>query len=149
PPTAPGTFCPETGEVVPRGGRFPEGVQPPGTRGWTRPPALEPVRIGTLIGPDAELREHLPLEEAPPHLIAALLASEDEAFLEHGGVYARGHLRAVVASLRGGGYEQGASTLTMQLVRNRSQERERTLERKVREIAQAVAADRYLGKGWV
>lgn len=149
PAEAPGTYCEADGTVVPRGGRFAEGVQPPGSGGWTRPLAMEPVRLGVLVGEDGELREHLPLAEAPAHLVAAILASEDEHFREHGGVDVVGLGRAVFANVRGGGYAQGASTLTMQVTRNLTQSRERTLGRKIHEIAQAVAVDRHLGKDGV
>jgi membrane peptidoglycan carboxypeptidase len=146
PPTEPGQVCKETGEVIPRGGVFAEGVQPPGVKGWTRPVALEPILVGTLTGPDAEIREHLPLHRAPKHLIAALLAAEDEAYYEHPGVNVRGIARAMVSNLRGGGPMQGASTITMQVVRNLSQRKDRSLQRKVREAMSAVALDQHLGK---
>ena len=77
PPKQPGDVCPKSGDVIPRGGRFAEGEQPAGVEGWTRPLALEPMAIGHLVGPDSEIRWHLPIEEAPPHLVAALFASED------------------------------------------------------------------------
>jgi len=146
PATQPGQVCPDDGSVVPRGGRFPEGVQPPGIEGWTRPLALEPVRFGTLIGPDAEIRQHLPAEEAPDLLLAAIVAAEDEDFYEHRGVDFRGLLRAALVNARGGSYAQGASTLTMQVVRNLSQDKDKTLRRKLREAAAALALDQHLGK---
>lgn len=146
PPKAPGEVCPKTGEVLPRGGRFPEGVMPPGKEGWTRPVALEPVLLGWLVGPEGEVREHLPLEDAPKHLIDALLISEDEEFYEHSGVNLRSVGRAVIANLKGGGYQQGASTLTMQLTKNLTQQREKTFDRKAREALLAVALERELGK---
>lgn len=146
PASAPGQFCEKTGEVVPRGGVFPEGEQPPGTEGWTRPLAMEPVLIGQLIGPDAEIREHLPLDEAPEALIAALLAAEDTDYYEHVGVNPVGLARAAWVNISGQGIMQGASTITMQVVRNLSQDKERTLERKLREMAAAVALDQELGK---
>ena len=145
PPTAPGEYCAKTGKVIPRGGRFPEGDQPAGTEGWTRPAALEPVLLGWLVGDDAELRLHLPLADAPPHLIAALLASEDANFRDHRGVDPWGLLRAAWVTGSGEG-KQGASTLSMQLVRNLTQDKERSLARKLREIATAVAIDQHLGK---
>lgn len=145
PPSDPGSFCGETGAVNPRGGTFAEGRQPAGTEGWTRPLAMEPLLLGHLVGPDAELREFLPLEDAPPHLIAALVAAEDNAFFEHSGVNLRGVARAAWVAARGGA-RQGASTITMQVVRNLSQRKERTLRRKIREAMAAVALDRHLGK---
>ena len=48
--------------------------------------ALEPVELGPLLGPDSEIRTHLPLDEAPHHLVSALLISEDKKSYEHWGV---------------------------------------------------------------
>ena len=59
--TGPGEFCAKKGVVVPRSGD-----------------ALEPVLLGWLIGPDAEVREHLPLADAPKHLVDAILAAEED-----------------------------------------------------------------------
>ncbi|MCB9797324.1 MAG: transglycosylase domain-containing protein [Alphaproteobacteria bacterium] len=147
PPERPGQICPSTGEVLPRGGRFPEGVQPEGLEGWSRELALEPVLLGWLIGPDGELREHLPVEEAPEHLLAALIAAEDQAFMEHGGIKLTSIVRAAWANLRGVGVLQGGSTLTMQAVRIlRPRTRGRTLTRKAWETVAALELDRHLGK---
>lgn len=146
PPQVPGDVCADSGAVIPRGGLFPEGEQPPGLDGWTRPLALEPVRIGTLIGPDGEIRWHLPVSEAPNVLIEAILAAEDDEFYEHHGVNLRSAARAAWINLRGGGYKQGASTLTMQMVRMVTQRRERTMTRKVREMASAFALEGAIGK---
>jgi penicillin-binding protein 1B len=148
PPTSPGQFCGESGAIIPRGGVFPEGVQPPGTEpyDWTRPLAMEPVLLSLLIGPDGELRKHLPLDQAPRGLVEAILASEDSDFHSHVGVNPKAMIRAVLANLQGGSYMQGGSTLTMQVARNLSQKKEKTLRRKVQEMATAVFLDEHLGK---
>lgn len=146
PATEPGQFCRKTGDVIPRGGRFPEGVQPAGTEGWTRPLALEPIRIGTLVGPDAELREHLPLDQAPKHLVGAIIAAEDERFRDHIGISPVAMLRAAWVNAQAGHYAQGASTLTMQVVRNLVERKEKNLERKLREALLAIRFDALVGK---
>lgn len=146
PPADPGDLCPATGELIPRGGLFPEGRQPPGLEGWTRPLALEPLRIGLLVGPDGEIREHLPLDEAPTWLLAAIMQAEDADFEVHHGIDLPGTLRAAWANARRGSWSQGASTLTMQLVRAFSERRERTLARKLWEATAAMALDQGLGK---
>ncbi|MFN7145439.1 MAG: biosynthetic peptidoglycan transglycosylase, partial [Myxococcota bacterium] len=130
--TGPGEFCAKKSVVVPRSGD-----------------ALEPVLLGWLIGPDAEIREHLPLAEAPRHLIDAILVAEDRAYHEHHGVNLKAMLRAVVANAQEGGYAQGGSTLTMQVVRNLAQRREKTVDRKLREMVLAWAIDEHLGKDGV
>ena len=149
PPAQPGEYCDEPVAVIPRGGRFPEGEQPAGTEGWTRPKALEPVLLATLIGPDGEIREHLPLAAAPKSLVAAIVAAEDGDFYEHGGVNLKSALRAAWVNWRGGGYGQGASTLTMQVVRNLTERKEKTLGRKIGEALLAVQLERRIGKDGV
>jgi penicillin-binding protein 1A len=149
PPVEPGQYCDEPLDVVPRGGQFAEGEQPPGRTGWTRPLALEPVLLATLLGPDAEIREHLPLALAPKHLVAAIVAAEDDDFYQHGGVNLKSAVRAAWANWRGGAYGQGASTLTMQVVRNLSERKEKTLGRKIGEALLAVQLERRIGKDGV
>ncbi|MBN1334795.1 MAG: transglycosylase domain-containing protein [Deltaproteobacteria bacterium] len=149
PPQEPGEFCPEDGAVIPRGGRFPEGIQPAGSSGWNRPLALEPLLVATLVGPDAEIREHLPVADAPWHLLAAILVAEDEDFEHHHGVNVLAAIRALWSNTRAGRYHQGASTLTMQVVRNLSGRKEKTLDRKAWEALAAVALERKLGKDGV
>lgn len=149
PPRDPGEYCADDGAVIPRGGVFAEGEQPPGAEGWTRPLALEPIQLGVLLGEEAEVRWHLPVEEAPEGLIAAIIAAEDEDFYEHTGADFIGLARATVANYQGGGYKQGASTLSMQVVRNLNQQKDKTILRKLREIASAIALDQHLGKSGV
>ncbi len=130
--TEAGQFCGKTGVVIPRTGD-----------------ALEPVLLGWLLGPDGELREHLPLSEAPKLLTDAIVAAEDHDYATHHGVNVKGLIRAVWANAQEGGYAQGGSTLTMQVVRNLNQRREKTVARKLREIVIAVAIDDHLGKDGV
>ena len=76
-------------------------------------------RDGRLVG-------HLPgtvrmwenLEEFPPLLRQAIVSVEDHRFYEHHGVDVSSVLRAAVANVKAGGIAEGASTITMQLVRN-------------------------------
>lgn len=130
--TGPAEFCAKTGVVVPRTGN-----------------TLEPIELGWLIGPDGEIRFHLPLDQAPKHLTDAILAAEDADFRVHHGVNFTAMLRALYANAKEGGYAQGASTLTMQVVRNLSQDKEKTIQRKLREIVSALAIDDHLGKDGV
>lgn len=52
--------------------------------------------------------------ELPPHLVDALISTEDERFYDHSGIDARGTLRAAVTL----GASGGASTITQQLAKN-------------------------------
>ncbi|MHC5353170.1 penicillin-binding protein 1A [Myroides sp. LJL115] len=60
-----------------------------------------------------ENRVPVKYEEIPESLVNALIATEDERFLNHSGIDARGTLRAVIA----GGSNGGASTITQQLAK--------------------------------
>lgn len=62
-----------------------------------------------------------------PHVVNALIATEDERFREHGGVDLRGTLRAAVFL----GKRGGASTLTQQLAKMQFHERESGIVRRV------------------
>ena len=107
--------------------------------------ALEPVELGPLLGPDSEIRSHLPLGEAPHHLVSALLISEDNKFYEHWGVNFVAFVRAAFVNIKGGSYSQGASTITMQLVRV-LEPRPRTLSSKAIEAWRALQLEWHLSK---
>ncbi|MGW4467127.1 penicillin-binding protein [Micromonospora sp. NPDC004704] len=62
-----------------------------------------------------ENRQDVALDDIAPAMRSAIIAAEDHGFYRHRGFDVRGFLRALVANSVGG--RQGASTLTMQLVR--------------------------------
>jgi penicillin-binding protein 1B len=99
---------------------------------------LDPAQIGTLYPRIKEDRVLIKLQEAPPALIKALLASEDRDFYHHFGISFRGIARAMLANLKAGGMVQGGSTITQQLVKNFYLSSERSLTRKVNEAFMAL-----------
>src|ERR1700710_1223082 len=66
----------------------------------------------------SEYRKAVTLKQIAPVRQQAIVAAEDRRFFEHGAVDTKGVLRAAAADIKGGGVDQGASTLTMQYVRN-------------------------------
>ena len=106
----------------------------------------------------AENRTNVPLTEVAPVMRQAIIAAEDARFYSHGGVDLRGVLRAFVANQLGDGTLQGASTLTMQYVRNvlkndpnlteaqRAAATAPNAGRKVQEMRYALALERRLTK---
>ncbi len=83
---------------------------------------------------EPEFRERVPLDSIPPHLVQALIATEDRRFYAHGGVDVRRTAGALWATA--GGRLQGGSTITQQLARNLFPEEighHRTATRKVLE----------------
>ncbi len=105
-------------------------------------------RNGDVIGVFAE--EHrvvIPYGDIPKAFTGALVATEDHEFWSHKGITARGVLRAgwnFATSL--GKRREGASTLTMQLVRTVTAKRQRKLDRKLKEIIVAQKLERAYTK---
>ncbi|MFG3711233.1 transglycosylase domain-containing protein [Micromonospora sp. NPDC047730] len=105
-----------------------------------------------------EDRVDVPLAEVAPVMRQAIVAAEDVRFHEHSGVDLRGAVRAFTVNQGSGETRQGASTLTMQYVRNvlsndpRLSERQRaaatelTTARKIQEMRYALALERELTK---
>ena len=62
-------------------------------------------------------RTVIDIEDLPPYVTAAVIASEDRTFYTNAGVDLKGIARAAVNNLRGGA-RQGASTLSQQYVEN-------------------------------
>src|SRR5215813_11821288 len=58
------------------------------------------------------------LDQLPPYLPDALLATEDRRFYEHFGLDPRGLARAMLVNIRAGHLVQGGSTITQQLAKN-------------------------------
>ena len=65
-----------------------------------------------------ENRTPLELHEMSPNIIRAVLAAEDSAFYQHGGIRLGSIFRALWTDIVEGGKVQGASTITQQLARN-------------------------------
>jgi penicillin-binding protein 1B len=107
---------------------------------------LDPLLIGSIYPAQREDRQLVRLTDVPSRLVTTLIAIEDRKFYQHQGIDPRGIARAFVSNLRPGGSLQGGSTLTQQLVKNFYLSSERTLRRKVVEIAMALMLDRRYGK---
>ena len=104
-------------------------------------------RNGTKLGQFfSSYHVYKPYEELPDSFIKALLAIEDRSFFEHSGFDLKGISRALLSRLRGLPSKQGASTLTQQLVRHFLLPKERSVQRKVQEIALAIQLERRLPK---
>ncbi len=75
-----------------------------------------------------------PIRDISPFFVHAVLAHEDGAFFSHSGFSVPSIRLALVRNLREHRYVYGASTITMQLVKNVFLHREKTLVRKVQEV---------------
>jgi penicillin-binding protein 1A len=86
------------------------------------------------------------LGDIPPHMIKAVLATEDARFFDHFGVDIVGTLRAIVHNARSSGGKQGGSSLTQQVAKNLFLSPERTIQRKVHEAFLSLWIEARLSK---
>lgn len=102
---------------------------------------------GELIAQYGEKRRiPLRLNQIPPEMVKAFIATEDSRFYEHHGIDPVGIFRAASVALFSGHASQGASTITQQLARNFFLSPERTLLRKIKEVFLAVRIEQLLSK---
>jgi penicillin-binding protein 1A len=88
----------------------------------------------------------IPLEDIPPHVIDAVLATEDARFYQHFGVDVVGTLRAIVQNAKANDVVQGGSSITQQVAKNLFLSPERTIRRKVHEAFLAMWIEARLSK---
>ena len=92
------------------------------------------------------LRTSVSSEEISDNLKKAIVATEDEHFLEHNGVVPKAVIRAALGTFAGLGSSSGGSTLTQQLIKQQVVGDAPTLARKATEIVDALALERNMSK---
>lgn len=93
-----------------------------------------------------EDRKLLDYEQMPASIKIATLAAEDNDFFSHNGFDLASILRAAKVNLENKKTLQGASTITQQLAREFYLTREKTYERKIKEIILAVKLEKAFSK---
>ena len=105
-------------------------------------------KIAELSG--TENRKYISISEMAPYLPEAFISIEDERFREHMGIDIKRTLGATVkyalSKVGIGSSSYGGSTITQQLVKNTTQEKDRTWQRKVKEMARAYYIEKELSK---
>lgn len=118
-----------------------------------RPETLPLPQKATLLYSDGSVmgtfgtvdRETVSLNQVPKPVQWSVLAAEDRGFYSEPGVSITGTLRAAFNDLTGGD-TQGGSGITQQYVKNAYLSNERTLTRKLKELAIAVKLSREYSK---
>lgn len=77
---------------------------------------------------------YTPLNEVSPYLRKAVLTSEDPSFFRHHGFITEAFKQSIIKNIKTKKFTRGASTISMQLVKNVFLTREKTLSRKLEEI---------------
>jgi penicillin-binding protein 1A len=93
-----------------------------------------------------ERRTTVPLTEIPVDLRKAVMAIEDTEFYDHWGINPRAIVRAAANNLLAGRVVQGGSTLTQQLAKTIFLTREKTLDRKFKELLLTLQIERRYSK---
>ena len=107
---------------------------------------IDPARIATLYGINEEERRLVRMADVPELLITGLQAVEDRNFKNHHGIDPWGVMRAIWVNMREAGFEQGASTLTQQMVRSLFLSNTKTVSRKVKEALYALIIEARFDK---
>ncbi len=117
-------------------------------KGKSEVPSVLLASNGTMLAEYKRInRQWVALDKISPHVINALIATEDHRFYEHHGIDFRRTIGAVLNTLSGD--LQGGSTITQQLARNLYPEeigRAATLSRKVKEAITALKIEAVYSK---
>jgi membrane peptidoglycan carboxypeptidase len=88
--------------------------------------------LAFMVGP--ENPDFVPVTDVSPYLIKSLMTTEDSAFYKHRGFIVKEFRTALIKNLEAGYFKYGASSITMQLVKNALLYREKTAARKFQEL---------------
>lgn len=89
-----------------------------------------------IVGPD----------QVSPHVIKALVASEDSLFFQHRGVMPKAVFRAIIQDLFDTKVSSGGSTITQQVVKNQVLTNQKTYSRKANELMLAMRTEKLFSK---
>ena len=103
----------------------------------------EPVKIKLVSTPPAGWTK---IGEISKEAMGAVVVSEDWAFFSHDGFDANQLKEAIKEDLADRHFTRGASTITMQVVKNVFLSQEKTLYRKAKEFVLAIRLDRHVPK---
>jgi hypothetical protein len=104
-----------------------EAPKPPGA-----PAGSEPDVLSVVVGPDNP--DFAPYEQISPYLVGSIMTTEDNGFFKHRGWVSSEFKSALRRNLERGGFRLGASSITMQMVKNVLLTKDKTLSRKAQEL---------------
>ena len=115
---------------------------------------FSPFKASKLYSNDNQLlaelyeqrRTPVALKDVPPHVRKAFIAVEDARYFQHSGIDPIRIAGALWADIKAGEYRQGGSTITQQLSKMIFLEPEKTITRKIKEMAIAIQMERRYSK---
>lgn len=90
--------------------------------------------------------KYIEYEDLPINLVNAFVALEDKRFFSHKGYDIIRIGGALISNAKSGSLKEGASTITQQLVKNTHLTHEKTISRKLKEIAIAIKLEKEYSK---
>ena len=115
----------------------------------------EGKRVDSLYMSESN-RVYVTMDQIPEDLQHAFVAIEDSRFYKHHGIDPKGILRAFVRGIMKGGFSEGASTITQQLLKNNvlvTWTDEKTfmdrVNRKIKEQNLALQLEKQYDKEWI
>lgn len=91
-------------------------------------------------------RTLVPFDKISQKAKDATVAIEDDSFYQHNGIRIGAIIRAVFANITSGGFSQGGSTITQQVIKNSLLTTDKTISRKLKEWILAVKLERAVDK---
>lgn len=104
------------------------------------------IFIKSAVNAKVNKENFVKTEEMPRDLIHAIIAVEDSRFYSHHGFDLEAIGRATLVNIESGKIEEGASTITQQLVKNLFLSSEQTFDRKIEELILAFAIETVYNK---
>ncbi|NCO03472.1 MAG: PBP1A family penicillin-binding protein [Alphaproteobacteria bacterium] len=112
-----------------------------------RPTVIIKASDGSILDRYGDVKgKIITIQDLPPHVVNAVIATEDRRFYKHFGFDIVGFARAMVVNIRQMSFVQGGSTITQQLAKNLFLSRERTIKRKIQELMLSFWLERELTK---
>ena len=90
--------------------------------------------------------DYCPLSDLSQDTINSFISIEDKDFYKHNGVNKKRMIKALFNNLKSGKIKEGASTISQQLIKNTHLSSEKTLDRKLKEIALAKKLEKQFSK---
>jgi len=91
-------------------------------------------------------RTQIPFENISRNVKNATVAIEDAEFYQHHGIKIKSIFRAIFANLISGGYGQGGSTITQQVIKNSLLTTEKKISRKLKEWVLSLKIEKIMSK---
>lgn len=111
------------------------------------PPSQILSADGQVLYEDSEVyRDPVSIDQVPQVIQNAIVAAEDRRFFDHGGVDLISLGRVAFLGAKAGHFSQGGSTLTMQLAKRLSSTGQRTISRKLNDMALAYTFEQQWSK---